>query len=244
MNVYWTILDEQKIDEINKTFSNLNYYEPENVFQSHLKNRKNYFNTMNKNDDYIYCPAFSGHMNNTYSIKFPFDYKLSFEDNNIKTDMYDQSFFNKFVLIRSIDNKFISITLPYLFFSEKSLEFLISSPYFSNNEFTKCNRVIPGKYNIGNWMRRIEIPIITDKENNDINIKKGDDALYVTFLTNKKIKLKKFFATDKIKYLVHNNLSLKNYKKNFSSLDYFYKKFKMSKQKNLILKEIKNNLME
>jgi len=238
MNVYWTLCPS--VTTSKTILSEIHYNEPENVFKNVIKNK----NTKNEPQDYVYCPSFRDLLSNTYSIKFPFDYELTYGEGSIKSKRYDQKFFDEYVYLRSVPDKVISLNIRYLFFSEKSLEILLSSPYFSNNEFTKYNKVIPGKFDIGKWLRPIEIALSTSPEIDNIIMKRGDDAAYITFLTNEKINLKKFYLTDKIRHYVDHNTIARRYNNSGSNLQYLYDRFIMSKQKNFILKEIKDNLME
>jgi hypothetical protein len=225
----------------------IEFYEPENVFKNLSKN-KEYYKIDGKPFEYVNCPSFRDLLNNTYSIKFPIDYNLTYSYNEDKiflnSDRYNQEFFDKYIHVRSIENKLITIKLQYLFFSEESLEIMLSSCHFHENDFTKSIRVVPGKYNIGKWIRPIEIAIINNKKNNSVIMKKGDEGCYVTFLTEENVNLIKFNFNEKIRHFIKGNLISKRYNKITNSLEKWYEKFELSKQKNYILKEIKNNLME
>jgi hypothetical protein len=238
MNVYWSIFNETMIPDID-------FYEPENVYQGLLKNNQ-YSSKNGKSFQYMNCPAFKDLLNNTYSIKFPINYNLTYSYNQgkifLNSDRYSQEFFNRYIRVRSIEDKLISIMNRYVFFSEEKLEMMQSSCHFHYNDFTKSNTIIPGKFNIGNWIRPVEIAAISN-ENDSITMKKGDEGCYITFLTEKKVNLIKFKIDEKMMSLVNNNLRSQKYNQLYN-LQKWYEKFRMSKQKNYILKEIKNNLME
>ena len=239
MNVYWTIFNDTMIPDID-------FYEPENVFNGLIQN-KQHIKKDGKPFEYINCPAFKDLLNNTYSIKFPIDYNLKYSYNEDKiflnSDRYDQEFYDRYIMVRSLQDKLISIRLRYIFFSEENLEMIMSSCHFHVNDFIKFNILIPGKYNIGNWIRPIEMAIVNNKESDSIIMKKGDEGCYITFLTEKKVNLIRFNCNENIKRLITGNIASQKYNK-FYNLEKWYKKFRMSKQKNYILKEIKNNLME
>ena len=113
MNVYWGIyLNNNFSYNSFSEFSELEYYEPENVYKKNIYEEKQNLKNISKHENYLNCPSVNTLLNNTYSIKFPFNYRLDYIDGNIKSDMYDQKFFNEFVLIRDIKLSLIHISEP------------------------------------------------------------------------------------------------------------------------------------
>jgi hypothetical protein len=157
--------------------------------------------------------------------------------------MHDQQFFNDYIRIRSIKDGLFSMGLQYVFFSEEDLEIEATGAYFSENSFTNNVRVIPGKYNIGKWIRPVEAPFIVNKDCNNIKMNRGDDYLYVKFNTIEDVNLVKFNMSDSVKNTISRNLTSKPYHRTYT-LMHWYDMFAESKQKKFLLNEIKNNLME
>jgi len=194
------------------------------------------------------CPSFHQESSKTFNILAPFDYSLKFENGLVKTNFYDQDIFNEFVKIEDINLQLLQFHVGYLFFSENPCNMVMSNPLFSNSEFSqKCN-VIIGSFDINKWFRPTHVGFILKKDFNEINIKENDElaSLRFDFNNNEKIQLKQFYISDNI-YKIINSLRQNRILLNFNFNNYFnnlYDKFAASKLKTLILKEIKNNLMD
>lgn len=235
MIVYWSIYPEPKLPLIN-------YEEPEEL--STLINNFDYV-TENVKRNFKYCPAVKEMTKNVYRLKFPFEYDLTLTENNVGSSLYDQEFFNKMVLVRSLEKKHLSFNLGYLFVCEESLEIESSSCHFSDNDFVNKTMLVPGKFNIGKWVRPLDCAFFMKNGFNTLNIKRGDDYSYVKFDTTEKIQLKKFYCTDNLLGLVQNNLKSRDYKiKPIEKLMHFYKLYEKAKMHKLVMREIKSNLME
>lgn len=242
MNVYWSIYKEECQ---NKNYiPSIHYHEPEPIFKLSCSEK---FDIKDKAGDFRYCPAFKDYCKNTFALKMPMDYRLSLlkDQKRIVSDMYDQSFFENTVLIRSIKDNMFSIRIHYIFFAEESLEIENNGAHFSDSEFARKTRIIPGKFDVGKWFRPLDCAILINKNEEILNINNGDVFSYVKFLTDEEINLKRFVMTDELTDIVKQNVSYKRFiNKKFSPLSYWYDLFKSSNQKKYILKHIKNNLME
>lgn len=238
MDVYWSIFLQNQ-----NSLSELNFSEPENLYKKIVKNKMD----LTTENNFRLCPSVKDLTKNIYMLKFPYDYtlKIDKEKNIIRSDMYDQDFFNDYFHIRSIKEGLFSFRIHYIFFCEEDLETELTGAYFSENTFVKNNRLVPGKLNIGKWPRPLDCAFIVNSDTNEIVSNKNDEYCYVNFLTKEDITLKKFYMSDTMKKIIGQNLSAKIYqKKNFLPLGHWYDLYEKSKQKSLFLKEIKNNLME
>ena len=191
-------------------------------------------------------PIFKKQVKNSFVLKSPIDYNLSFdrEKDSVSSNMYDQDFFNKVVHVRSGIDAHCSLNIMYLFVSEESLSIQLTGAYFSDNDFVNKTMIIPGSFDIGKWCRPVECAFIAKKEFNEISINRGDDYSYIKFDTDKDLNFKKFIFSDKMKKMLAENSQSRSYnKKKFKPLEYWYDLFHNSKQKRIIMKEIKDNLI-
>ena len=241
MNIYWSVY----FNPIQKILAELNFSEPQNLYDTQILNEKIEGDPFDV--DFRLCPSVKDLTKKIYTLKFPYDYTIDIERkiNYVSSRMYDQNFFDQYVQLRSIESGLISFRLYYIFFSEEEVEAQTSGAYFSNNSFTNNTRIIPGKLNIGKWFRPLDCAFLINEGVNELVTNKGDDYCYVNFLTNEDITLKRFHMTDTLNKILAQNIDAKTYmKKRFRPLGYWYDHFLQSKQKSLILKEIKENLME
>lgn len=231
INVYWACFESEWMRakepfSVSKTF-----------YSSNIAN-SNYGGT-----SLNYCPAFNKNLKNLYSVNSLYDYKFTIVDNELKTDMYDQNFFDEHVVVRSIENKFFSFNNKYIFFTdEESLPITAYEfPFLEQNEISKRCIPIPGQYDIGKWFRPLEFPFILKDNFDEFNVGYEDVLYYIRFHTDKKIVFKQFIVNDKIESYLKSSVSIQNYKsKRYLNLDSFYEKFNHKKH---ILKEIKQNLI-
>lgn len=190
-----------------------------------------------------FCPSIKHSLKNLYGLKSIYDYEFYIENRELFTKFYDQDFFSNHVIIRDIDQKFFSFTQKYIFFSEKDLEMTAYLfPFLEQNEVSKRTYSITGKFNIGKWFRIIEFPFFLKNEYDKFIINNDDIYTYIQFNTEEKIIFKKFFPTDKIKEFSKSSLmSSQGIRWGKRSLEDYYKHFTYKK---ILLKEIRNNLVE
>ena len=236
MNVYWSVLILH--DEVSPFIT---YEEPKTAAES-LDSIDT--SSLRPGENFKYCPAFRKQTSNTFKLAFPFDYHLQFEGQNIKTNMYDQRFFDAMISIRSPEMRMLSLNLHYIFVAEDSLEMMTAPSYMSDNDFANKTMVVPGQFDIGKWVRPLDCAFMMKKDINEVNINRGDEYLTVKFLTDEKVNLKKFFVSPKMANLIKQNVESKTYKKKMQPLQYYYGLYQRAKMHKVIMKEIKANLME
>lgn len=196
-----------------------------------------------KTNPVMFCPAFRNFNNNLYGLKFIYDYNIHITKTLIKSDDYDQTFFENHITIREPKGKFISFSHTYIFFSEKEIEMTAHiPPFLEENEASYKIYPVIGKFNIGKWFRPIECPLILKEKYDNIHLKRGDIYTYLHFDVEDKIVFKKFYPTDKIhKFVTDTTSTTVGLRLVTKSLNEFYNKFVIKKQ---ILKEIKQNIVE
>jgi hypothetical protein len=235
MVVYWTVYPLPNLPL-------LNYKEPTSL--TNLINDFEY-KTENIRDNFKYCPAVKNSSKNTFRLQFPFDYNIELKNDAIVSTFYDQDFFDKMVLVRSVEKKHLSFNLAYLFVCEDDLEIETTSCHFSDNDFTNKTMIVPGRFNIGKWVRPLDCAFFIKNNHTSLSINNGDDYCYIKFNTNETVELKKFYTSSKIIDIVKGNFKSREYKiKLIEKLSYFYDLYEKSKLHKIIINEIKNNLME
>ena len=188
------------------------------------------------------CPAMRDEMTNTFSLRSIYDYEFTVSENDVSSHLYDQDFFNKHVVIRSIKERIFSFSQEIIFFTDEPSLMMSANlhPYLENNEITKRCISLPGKFDIGKWFRTVEYGFMLNRDSDQFKINMGDVYQYITFHTDEKIVFKQFYKTDKIQQMLYDTRDIRSNRKNFVLLDWFYKKFRF---KNFVLKEIRENLI-
>jgi hypothetical protein len=233
INVYWACVEEEWAKAL----------PPEKI------NKKFYsFGINNKDsaaDDAInHCPVFNESINNVYAIRSIYDYSFKIEGDKCTSLLYNQKFFDDHVFVRSLEKKFFSFLVRYIFFTDSdSLEIMSGQhPFLEESEITKRCMLIPGGYDIGKHFRTLEFPFILRKDFNEFIVNDEDVLYYLTFNTKEKINFKQFRMTDDLMSMSTDIKRASNgMTKKVTSIEYFYNKFK---GKRYILEQIEKNLLD
>ena len=191
------------------------------------------------------CPAFTDYFKNTYALTWCFDYELQINpDGSLRSDMYDQRFFDNTVLIR--DGKYRSYTLQhfYLMTCEEPLEMEVVPVTGTHNGFIDNISLYSGMFDIGRWFRPVECTFTANPDADKLTIKTGEPYSFIKFQTDEPIKFQRFHPTDEIREIeyVLNGMRFFNGNKRYSLND-FYNRLKVSGYKRRLMKLIKENLV-
>ena len=191
-----------------------------------------------------HCPVFNESLKNTYAIKSIYDYSFKIENGECFTEIYDQKFFDEHVTVRSIEKKFFSFQVSYIFFTEEN-DLEISAyqhPVFEENEITKRCMIIPGGFNIGKYFRSLEMAFILKKDFDEFIVNDEDVLYYLKFHTKEQINFKQFRMDDDLLKMTKDvrKINWRILNKPYTTIEQFYDKFKGKKY---ILNKIKENLL-
>lgn len=198
----------------------------------------------NKIDTIFACKSFLQYTKNMYLMKNPFDLNIRIEKNKILN--FGNKKIDPFLQTRllQVENAYnFNYTPSYIFFSEQSLEMEILSPFMHKNTFCKNGYIYPGVFNINGWFRPVNAALqFYDNTDKTIVSLKGDPIMYIKFLTDEPIKLKRFTVNEELQNIINTTTMYKRYDPN-RSLPYLYEKFKRSGLEKKTLKLIKENLI-
>lgn len=249
INIYWSPIQE----DFDNDWSML-ARDPINLFES-LKTRKlpnNKNNPNYKTDNgltFFQCPSFKSKTQNIYFINNALETEYLYDCTNIdspKLQLISKTGVNaEIIRVPSIsDGPTLRFKLLNIFFSDEPIEATFYQPIFHKSEYSKNGSVIPGTFDIGQWFRPYNFEVQLWEKSGTFKIKEDEPLFYVEFNTNKKINLQRFVMNDKLyKYLKScTGHSIQLWP--FISLAERYDHFKKSQLNNLILKEIKENLLK
>jgi hypothetical protein len=196
-----------------------------------------------KDGNYRECSGISKTIKNTYTFIHPLTTKVELSGNpEDPTFNSDLNVWNS----RSAalkDCYSINYDFGWLFFAEESLELKVTPPYLHNTSDSKTGFVASGSFDISKWFRPVTLAYVLWQGNNSLTVTKGDPALYVEFLTDKKVIFKHFELTEDIHSLALQSVESTNYMR-FKPLSYRYQQFTSSHRDKRVLKLIKDNLLE
>lgn len=236
LNVYWSDYNPD-----NKKNWSILYEEPQSLYQHLLIHKED------SNPSFFNCPSFINMSKNVFVIKSPIDCHYSFL-NELK--IKDQvPVINNSSLAAWIShppslkkNILFSLAYSFSFFCESEIEISLVPPFFQKNKIFEYGAVVPGKFNIGSWFRPVFLEFNLWENTKEFICNEGDPLAYIVFNTDEKINLIRYQNTDKL-FKILSTLSDSAQWEPKVPLLKRYKRFKNSKLKNIILKEIKNNLV-
>ncbi len=197
---------------------------------------------------FLRCPAFLDKMENVFSVSSLFDFNVSVKDSQIFTEGkngHDQDFFNNCVTTHSPEDKLYGLKQNAIFIAESdSLEMSQEHPFLADTDWTRDVYTVPGKLDIGKYFRMLECAWFIRKGVKKLSLNEGDPFYYARFHTQKTIKLVPFYWSPAFENLVMNMRSLGPDTHKWKPLKFYYDVVKKKNIKKLIMKEIKNNLME
>lgn len=190
------------------------------------------------------CPAFRNELHNVFGVKSIYDYEFSVntETAEVSTGVYDQKFYDRHVLVRSMKERVFTFSQEMVFFTDESSLMMSGDlfPYLEDNNITERCIVYPGQFDIGKWYRPVEFAFKLKDRYRSFKIEAGEIYQYIRFHTDKNIKFIQFRETPKLNQMLKDVTETRSNKKGIFSLDYYYERFKLKK---LFMKEIKENLL-
>lgn len=242
VNIYWCPVS---ISDHNPNLENdwrILYDSPQNLYDNFNKNRDH-----KGHDNFLVCPSVRNILKNTYYFTNLIDaeYKFSLVNNEVIVEPTSKEFLNYQVRRKPsiTTGPLFELGLGYMFFADEPLVATFTSPFFHEPGYTKYGSIVPGEYDIGQWIRPYLFEVQCWDNSGVFKIKENEPIFYVRFNTDKKIVLHEFKETYNLRKLISVNVNIRNVYKTGGLLKSYYHLFNRSKMKNTILTEIKKGLV-
>lgn len=202
---------------------------------------------LNKNNDtpsFYQCPAFKSVAQNSFVVKNPLSSHYKVIDESNLVSLRDSSMEASIIRKPTLENmKIIKYALSFLAFSEESLVMCVTPPYMHDAHHLNYGSVVPGKFNISKWFRSFNPEINLKNNVEELSIPENDPLYYVSFETEKKIKMVKFEMSEVLGDYA-NTCSKSCLWEPRTSMEKRYDRFISSKAHKTIIKEIKKNVID
>lgn len=210
-----------------------------------------------KRDNNIFsCPVSNDFFKNIFSVKSnlaeSFDFPEGFLKNaeTIQDFPYELGPINNKVSIQKVRESsylnYVDIVynMQWIFFSEEPLIARFTQPYYPAKSPCEGSLLSSGEFDIGRWFRKYNLNYHIPIDAKTFSIEVDDPLFYIELMTDKKVIFKRFNFTDSL-YQLSNEFSQSptRYGK-FWPLSERYEMAKKSKVLDVVLKEIKNNLVD
>jgi len=242
--IYWTpgAVEDASAEDWNNTHGHLIYSDPKSL-QADLMEEKN---PQRGPTTFLSCPA----AKKTFKKTFVFYNAMSCSYTYDLTDRSDSKFIPEqerhlnFAVRRApalMDKPTVDMQLRWLFFSEESINTEITPPMFHRPKYLNYATPVPGEYDIGSWFRPFNFELQLWEPKGRLVFEDNEPIFYITFNTDRDIILKRFVYTNTLSVITRN---LINSHHNEPSLEKRYELFNKTSSREIVLKEIKKNLLE
>ena len=244
--IYWSP-DSSATTELLGEF-NLLYPEPENVYSSLVRRMPDSKNERSL-QTYMSCPAASARLKNMWVFKAPFDMEYGFDFTDIDNPqvwVISDGYFNATVNRKSVikDAAIITFQIKHLFFAEESVSPLFGPPVMFRPQYMNYGTSVPGTFDISKWFRPHVFEVQMWEKAGTFKIKEGEPLFTMEIVTDRPIVLKKFQMTEALVNYASSCVDSYKFFGQWLGLPKKYKIFTDTKMDKLVLKEIKNNLVD
>lgn len=193
---------------------------------------------------YHLCTALHNLADNVFYLESPFD--VNIEIDNDGAIVQNGAPYEKWFRERgqTMDDAFsVDFLMEFSLFCEEPLEISYTPPYMHKTDQQKYGFVSSVKYSISSWFRPAVCIYQLWPGVKELKIKKGDPYVYIHFHTDRQIVFKQVKTTDNIINVSKACLQHK-FSYRFQPLKKLYEKFHKHGLREMLLKEIKNNIIE
>lgn len=175
------------------------------------------------NAKYLKCPAIADSCKNEFVVLCPFDLVVTInkENKEITTDRFGQEFYDKNIRNRMGETDpqnpaLLTLPIRYTFYSKDSVELETADLPIITSRSSENFKVIRGGFNIGKWVRPIELAVEVVDHTKPITLYADDPLFLLKFKTpnNVPIKLTRVDSTQELARVTQACTGLKQFRPN------------------------------
>lgn len=247
MKVYWAPVNYNLLAPPRD--SNIFYYDPKSLLSilNESRNKETLIHNIFR------CPVVSNLTKNVFVLENPLDISAVYDRKTNRFNLTNTQhpispgFYLSFAKQHepSIDENLLFVyELQWIFFTEEpSLNMTLTSPYFSYAPHMQYGSIVPGSFDIGKWFRNLNLEFNIWNNKNELHVKEGEPLAYVHFDTDKTVELVRFNLNTQLKTYIDSIAKMSSYEPRVPLLGR-YERFKRTRMKDLIMKEIKANIVD
>lgn len=222
---------------------NMLYSEPTNLFTElmHLKSKTSGLTS------FLVCPATTDRLKNMFifknSIPTSVTYKV-LEDESVEI-IAEPHGVNVYSPRPSTlkGGAMLAVDLMYYFFCEESVLGFINAPMFHPPKYTNYGTIISGGFDLSKWFRPFSTELQMWSSSGIFKLEKDEPIFYLEIITDRPIILKRFTMTPLLNKYAKACVEHPSYFGRFKPLSQRYEQFLATRTNDLVLKEIKKNLL-
>ena len=219
------------------------YRDPENLQDELIKMKE----PRSERESFFNCPAVVSRIKNIFVFKnaTEIEFLYDFTDSNNEKIITTKGIQAQYLKPSSIKGgSYAGLPLQWVFFAEEEVEILINSPSHHPISELQEKAILPfGKIDPSKYFRPFSYEIQIRDLAGKITIKENEPLFYLEILTDRPVILKRFVYTEKIRSYANHAGSIRHVFGKMMPLIEKYKAFKESRMTEIVLKEIKENLI-
>jgi hypothetical protein len=238
--IYWAPRSVSEAEDIGEW--NMLYEEPVTLFSDLIQTKS----AESKDTSFFSCPAVSARLKRTFVFR-----------NNLKTVVNFDGSDPLNVLLEPEEGIHCSVArtsglttgaslefrLQYFLFAEEPVTCMVNPPYFHRPTYTKTGTIIASAFDFGKWYRPFVVEVQTWDKQGTITLEDGEPLFYFEPLTDRKVIFKRYTMTPKLmSYAIACADAGKYYGRHKPLVDR-YRRFMSTRTNEVVLREIKNNLV-
>lgn len=159
--------------------ANILFMEPVPVFSLISNNRDK--------SSYLKCYAFMDYCRNTYAVLAPFDMRIRidkdahFVDTSMPQYVYDEYVTNRGEERSESDPYMLTLPPAYIFRAEESVLMEAMPAFLCPNKSNENTNLIPGRFDIGKWVRSVDFTFEVLDADKEIVITRGEPLFFLRF---------------------------------------------------------------
>jgi hypothetical protein len=201
------------------------------------------------------CPAVKDTLKNVFSFNSAIDDKFQLPTQTLESIAFTETA-NEYIptdskisvqkIRKSSRDNYINIfyNMGWYLFSSEPLKARFTAPYFPSASPVKGAFLASGEYDIGRWFRPFNLDYHIPLDSKYFSVKNEEPLFFVEFFTDKKIEFKKFNVSTELRSIAfESSNSPTRYGKNKSLIER-YKMAHSAKIPQMVLGQIRKNLID
>lgn len=235
--VYWSPFNDDR-----SVHKHMYYDEPNILFNELIKNKEKTIGRAG----FFNCPAVSDRLKTSFvfrnNLKTKFSYDFSDINNPIVLSEYGipVSYYKGSSIIGGAA---VALHTQWIFFAEEPVDILINTPMYHKPQLNNHGIIVPGKVNAGKWFRPLTGEIQLWNNKGTAIIEEDEPLFYLEVLTDRPVILKRFTMTNELKEYAESCYDSTRSVGHFLPLFERYKRFVNTKTNEIVLREIKKNVI-
>jgi hypothetical protein len=239
--VYWAPHSGDPL--VDKENWNLMYPEPTNLFSELHANKTKESTSFS----WFSCPAVSNRLKHTFVFRNNVRTKVHWDITDAENPVLEIEEYGIYTNFPRPPAMYgttqLYLFLGWLFFCEEPVIAQLQTPYMHKPGYTNSGVIVPGQYDISSWFRKVNAEMLMWEESGTMTIEDDEPLIYLELMTDRPVILKRFTVSPTLAQYDKACVEAPSFFGRNLPLPARYKRFRETRMNELVLNEIKKNLV-